>query len=108
MNGMALHRILQLVLLHVGRESTSHVGWSHLRALGLAQEGAQFILQSHWSGKDSRTLLLHLAILLLLDTTTATTGLLNLLRDALLELLEVLLELQEEVQELKIVLQHFD
>ena len=90
MNGVTLLRVLQLVLLHIGGEGTSDIGGGHLSALGLAQERTQLVLQRHGSGKDSGALLLGLAILLLLDTTATTTRLLNLLGDALLELLEVL------------------
>jgi len=87
-DGVALLGILELVGLHIGRERASDIRRRHLSALRLVQEDAQLILDGHWGGEDGRALLLDGAIVLLLDATTATTGLLQILGHALLEALE--------------------
>ena len=87
-NGVALLGILELVRLDIRRESTSDIRRRHLSALWLVQEDAQLILDGHWGGEDGRALLLDGAIILLLDATAATTGLLQILGHALLEALE--------------------
>ena len=88
-NGVALLGVLELVRVDIRRERASHIRWGHLRALGLVQEAAEIILQRHRGREDGRALLLWDAVLiLLLGTTAATTSLLDLLRDTLLELLE--------------------
>ena len=89
MNRVTLLGVLQLVRIDVGRERASDISGGHLRALGLAKEDAELILQSDGGGEDGRALLLRDAVLiLLLGTTAAATGLLDLLGDALLETLE--------------------
>jgi len=87
-DGVALLGVLELVGLHIGRERASDIRRRHLSALRLVQEDAQLILDGHWGGEDGRALLLDGAIVLLLDATTATTGLLQILGHALLEALE--------------------
>lgn len=89
MDGVALLRILQLVRIDVGREGTSDIRWGHLRALGLAEERAERVLEGDGGGEDGRALLLDHAILRDLGATTlATRGLLDLLGNTLLETLE--------------------
>lgn len=89
MNGVTLLSILQLVRVHVGRERAGHVGRRHLRALRLAQERAELVLQRNRRGEDGRALLLRRAVLIgRLDATAALRGLLDRLRDALLQALE--------------------
>jgi len=87
-NGVALLSILELVGLDIRRESTSDIRRRHLSALWLVQEDAQLILDRHWGSEDGRALLLDSAIVLLLDATAATAGLLQILGHALLEALE--------------------
>ena len=87
-DGVALLGVLELVGLHIGRERASDIRRRHLSALRLVQEDAQLILDGHWGGEDGRALLLDGAIVLLLDATAATTGLLQILGHALLEALE--------------------
>lgn len=88
-DGVTLLGILQLVGVDVGGEGTSDISWGHLRALSLAQEAAQLILQGDWGGEDGWALLLDNAILaLLLGAATTTTSLLDLLGDALLKALQ--------------------
>ena len=81
--------ILQLVAVHVGAEGASDISRGHLRALGLAQEAAQLVLQRHRGGKDGGALFLdHAIFALLLGATAAATSLLNLLGNTLLQLLQ--------------------
>ena len=89
MNGVTLVRVLQLVLLDIGREGAGHIRRRHLRALGLAQERAELILEGNRRGEDGRALLLRRAVLIRhLDAAAATTRLLDGLRHALLQALE--------------------
>ena len=90
-DGVTLLGILQLVGIHVGAEGASDISWGHLRALGLAEEAAELILEGDRGGEDGGALLLDDAILaLLLGATTTTTSLLDLLGNTLLETLESL------------------
>jgi hypothetical protein len=90
-NGVTLLGILQLVGIHVRAEGTSNISGGHLRALGLAEEVAEFILEGDRGGEDGGALLLDNAVLtLLLGATTTTTSLLDLLGNTLLETLESL------------------
>ena len=89
MDGVALLGILQLVRIDVGREGASDICWGHLRALGLAEERAELVLEGNWGGEDGRALLLDHAILSDLGATTlATRGLLDLLGNTLLQSLK--------------------
>ncbi len=89
MNRVTLLGVLQLVRVDVGRERASDISGSHLRALGLAEERAELVLQGDWGGEDGWALLLRDAVLvLLLGAAAATTGLLDLLGNTLLETLE--------------------
>ena len=89
MNGVTLLGILQLVRIDIGRERAGHVSRRHLRALRLAQERAELVLQRNRRGEDGRALLLRHAVLIRrLDATTTLRGLLDRLRDALLQALE--------------------
>ena len=89
MNRVTLLGVLQLVRIDVGRERASDISGGHLRALGLAKEDAELVLQSDGGGEDGWALLLRDAVLiLLLGATATTTSLLDLLGDALLETLE--------------------
>ena len=88
-DGVALLCILQLVRIDVGREGASDIRGGHLRALGLAEERAQLILEGDGGGEDGRALLLDHAILRDLGATAlATRGLLDLLGHTLLQALE--------------------
>ena len=89
MNRVTLLSVLQLVGVDVGRERTSDIRGRHLRALGLAEERAELVLQGDRRGEDGRALLLRRTVLIGgLDTTAAAAGLLDLLGDTLLKLLE--------------------
>ena len=88
-DGVTLLRILQLVRIDVGREGAGDIRWGHLRALGLAEERAQLILEGDGGGEDSRALLLDHAILSDLGATAlAARGLLDLLGNTLLQALK--------------------
>jgi len=55
-DGVALLSILELVTIHIGTEGTGDIRRGHLRALGLAEEGAQGITEGHRGGEDGGAL----------------------------------------------------
>ena len=88
-DGVALGGVLQLVRSDIGGEGAGNIRGGHLRALRLAQERAQRVLQGNRGGKDGRALLLRHAVLISgLNTALALASLLDILGNALLEALQ--------------------